>query len=88
LVSKSCNTRCITVARNDIPKYYFLLTSTMYKRLNELNFIVGLFFTIVSVILFLDSLLSKVSSGKLTLYTGLVFLTFGLLMMAIKTKKD
>ena len=60
----------------------------MYKRLNELNFVVGLFFTIVSVILFLDSFLNKTSSGRLSLYTGLVFLTFGLFMIAIKTRKD
>jgi len=60
----------------------------MYKRLNELNFVVGLFFTIVSVILFLDSFLNKASSGRLSLYTGLVFLTFGLFMIAIKTRKD
>jgi hypothetical protein len=60
----------------------------MYKRLNELNFVVGLFFTIVSIILFFDSLFGKSSSGNLTLYTGLVFLTFGLLMIAIKTRKD
>jgi hypothetical protein len=60
----------------------------MYKRLNELNFVVGLFFTIVSVILFLDSFLNKPLSGKLSLYTALVFLTFGLFMIAIRTKKD
>jgi len=60
----------------------------MYKRLNELNFVIGLFFTIASVILFLDSFFNKASSGKLTLYTALVFLTFGLFMIAIKTRKD
>jgi hypothetical protein len=60
----------------------------MYKRLNELNFVVGLFFTIVSVILFLDTFLNKTSPGRLSLYTALVFLTFGLLMIAIKTRKD
>lgn len=60
----------------------------MYKRLSELNFVVGLFFTIVSVILFFDSLFNNASTGKLTLYTGLVFLTFGLFMIAIKTRKN
>ena len=58
----------------------------MYKRLNELNFVIGLFFTIVSLILLIDTLFSK-KSGKLNLYTGLVFLVFGLFMIAIKTKK-
>ena len=60
----------------------------MYKRFNELNFVVGLFFTLVSIILFLDSFLNKASSGRLSLFTGLVFLTFGLFMIAIKTRKD
>ena len=60
----------------------------MYKRLSELNFVVGLFFTIVSVILFFDSFFNNASTGKLTLYTGLVFLTFGLFMIAIKTRKN
>lgn len=60
----------------------------MYKRFNELNFVVGLFFTIVAAILFFDSLFKKPSPGNLTLYTGLVFLTFGLLMIAIRTRKD
>jgi uncharacterized membrane protein len=60
----------------------------MYKRLNELNFVVGLFFTIVAIILFFDSFFNKTSSGKLTLFTGLVFLTFGLFMIAIRTRKD
>ena len=30
----------------------------MYKRLNELNFVIGLFFTIVSLILLIDNLFS------------------------------
>jgi hypothetical protein len=59
----------------------------MYKRLNELSFVIGLFFTIVSLILLIDTLFSK-KSGKLNLYTGLVFLVFGLFMIAIKTKRS
>ena len=58
----------------------------MYKRLNELNFVIGLFFTIVSLILLVDYFFTQFS-GKLNLYTGLVFLVFGLFMIAIKTKK-
>ena len=60
----------------------------MYKRLNELNFVIGLFFTIVSLILLLNSFFSKESSGKINMYTGIVFLIFGLSMMFIKGKKD
>ncbi len=60
----------------------------MYKRLNELNFVIGLFFTIVSLILLADHFFAKGSSGKLNLYTGLVFLVFGLFMIIIKTNKS
>jgi hypothetical protein len=60
----------------------------MYKRLNELNFVIGLFFTIVSLILLADNFFAKGSQGKLNLYTGVVFLVFGLLMIVIKTKRS
>jgi hypothetical protein len=59
----------------------------MYKRLNELNFVIGLFFTIVSLILLIDHFFTQFS-GKLNLYTGLVFLVFGLFMIAIRTNKN
>jgi hypothetical protein len=59
----------------------------MYKRLNELNFVIGLFFTIVSLILLID-FFAKDSPGKLNLYTGLIFLVFGLFMITIKTNKS
>jgi hypothetical protein len=60
----------------------------MYKRLNELNFVIGLFFTIVSVVLLLDNFLTKGSSGKLNLYTGLAFLIFGISMIMLKAGKS
>jgi hypothetical protein len=59
----------------------------MYKRLNELNFVIGLFFTIVSLILLAGNFLSKELSGSLNLYTGLVFLAFGIFMILIKAAK-
>ena len=55
----------------------------MYKRLNELNFVIGVFFTLVSVILLLDNFLGK--GSHLNLYTGLAFLVFGILMIMLKT---
>ncbi|NJO25065.1 MAG: hypothetical protein HC867_03630 [Bacteroidia bacterium] len=62
----------------------------MFKRLNELNFVIGLFFTIVSLILLAGSLFSKNLSGRINIYTGICFLIFGLLMIFIRkeTKKD
>jgi hypothetical protein len=59
----------------------------MYKRLNELNFVIGLFFTVVSLILLVD-FFAKGSSGKLNLYTGVSFLVFGVFMITIKTNKS
>ncbi len=59
----------------------------MYKRLNELNFVIGLFFTIVSLILLADNFFNKGLSGKMNFYTGIVFLIFGLFMIAIRTKR-
>ena len=58
----------------------------MYKRFNELNFVIGLFFFIVSLILLAGFLLQE-QSTNLTLYTGLVFLVFGSGMMMIRRKK-
>jgi hypothetical protein len=60
----------------------------MYKRLNELNFVIGLFFTIVSLILLAGNFFTKGSNSKLNLYTGIIFLVFGLFMIGIKTKRS
>lgn len=60
----------------------------MYKRLNELNFVIGLFFTIVSLILLVGSFFSKELSGRINVYTGIVFLVFGLLMILIKGERS
>jgi len=51
----------------------------MYKKLNDLGFVIGLFFFITSLILLIAD-----GKEKINLYTGLVFLVFGLLMMFVK----
>jgi hypothetical protein len=56
----------------------------MYKKLNDLRFIIGLFFTVVSLILLISALLSDGMAGRLNVYTGIIFLVFGLAMMFIK----
>jgi len=60
----------------------------MLKRLNELNFVIGLFFTILSLILLADTFLSKEGTGKLNLYTGITFLVFGIFMISLKTDRS
>jgi uncharacterized membrane protein YesL len=59
----------------------------MYKKLNDLQFVIGLFFSVVSVILLLNVMLSSNVDGKLNVLTGSGFLIFGLGMMLIKGKK-
>lgn len=57
----------------------------MLKKLNDLQFVIGLFFSVVSVILLLNVLLAGHSSN-LNIYTGAGFLVFGLAMIFIKGK--
>lgn len=58
----------------------------MYKKFGQLSFIIGLFFSILSLILFGNALLSSSLPG-INLYTAVVFLLFGLAMMFVE-KKD
>ena len=59
----------------------------MYKKLNDLQFVIGLFFSVVSLILLLNVMLSSNVDGKLNILTGSGFLIFGLAMMLIKGKQ-
>ncbi len=60
----------------------------MLNRLTKLSFIIGLFFTIVAVILLAGYYLSPLLSSVLNLYAGIVFLVFGLLMIIITLKNN
>jgi dipeptide/tripeptide permease len=60
----------------------------MYKKLNDLQFIIGLFFSVVSLILLISALISDNMAGRLNIYTGVVFLVFGLAMMFIRRKPE
>jgi hypothetical protein len=57
----------------------------MYKRLTQLSFVIGLFFSMVSIILFGNMLFNKEITG-LNLYTAIVFLVFGIYMILIERK--
>ncbi len=59
----------------------------MYKKFNQLSFVIGLFFFLVSLILFVHILLSE-STGKINLYTAIVFLIFGIAMMMAKDRQS
>lgn len=56
----------------------------MYKRFSQLAFVIGLFFSIVALILFITALTSH-NGSTLNLYTAVVFLIFGLCMMFLKS---
>jgi len=60
----------------------------MYKRFNELSFVIGLFFVLVSIILILNGLLSNAANNYLTFYSGGAFLLFGVVMMLLKSKPE
>ena len=57
----------------------------MYRKFSQLSFVIGVFFTIVSLILFVNALLGGTLTG-INLYTALTFLLFGLGMIFLKSK--
>ena len=60
----------------------------MFRRINELSFVIGLFFTIVAIILIGGYFISASLSAPINLYTGIVFLVFGLAMILIRTRSS
>ena len=49
----------------------------MLKKLNDLQFVIGLFFSVVSMILLFNVMLGSNVTGKLNILTGSGFLIFG-----------
>ena len=60
----------------------------MYKRFNELSFVIGLFFFILSLILIINELINTTITTSATLYSGIVFLAFGVIMMLVKNNDN
>jgi len=62
----------------------------MYNRFYDLRFIIGLFFTLVSLFLLAGYIWEPDQHKAINLYTGLVFILFGIIMMygKIREKKD
>jgi hypothetical protein len=52
----------------------------MYNKLNNLAFVIGAFFTVVSLILFVNIVI-KGNADTLSISTASAFLIFGLVMM-------
>jgi len=57
----------------------------MYKKFSQLSFVIGLFFTIVAVILLVNALLSH-DGMSMTVNAAIAFLIFGIIMMLVKNK--
>ena len=58
----------------------------MFRRINELSFVIGLFFTLVAIILLGGYFLINQLSSPINLYTGGVFLVFGVIMMLVRSR--
>jgi hypothetical protein len=52
----------------------------MYNKLNNLAFVIGAFFTVVSLILFANIFL-KGTYDSLSVFTAITFIIFGVVMM-------
>lgn len=60
----------------------------MYKKLNNLGFVIGIFFILISLVLIIGGLVSDALANKLNFYTGSSFLVFGVLMSFLNRKDD
>ena len=58
----------------------------MLKKINQLSFVIGVFFTITSLILFANSLLTG-SDQKINIYSAAAFLIFGAFMIYLSSKE-
>ena len=60
----------------------------MHTRFTSLQFIIGLFFLLIALILLVGYFVTASLSTAVNLYAGFFFLLFGLLMMILTTKTE
>ena len=60
----------------------------MLKKLNQLSFVIGLFFILVAIILLVGYLISTSLKEPINLYSGLGMLVFGIFMVLIKEQEE
>jgi len=58
----------------------------MYNKLNQLSFVIGVFFVLMAVILFANLLLTG-STEKINIYSGISFVVFGGFMIYLSGKE-
>jgi hypothetical protein len=56
----------------------------MIKRLNQLSFIIGIFFILLALILIGGYFISETLHANVNLYSGISFLAFGIIMVWVK----
>jgi len=56
----------------------------MLEKFNQLSFVIGVFFIIVSLILLIGFLTSNALHHHINLYTGIGMIVFGLVMINLK----
>ena len=56
----------------------------MFEKLNQLSFVIGVFFITVALILIAGYFLSSTLHFDINLYTGMGMMVFGLVMVNIK----
>ena len=56
----------------------------MLERLNQLSFVIGLFFILVALVLLVGYYISSNLSHAINLYTGIGMMIFGIVMVKIK----
>jgi uncharacterized membrane protein len=57
-------------------------------KINNLGFVIGVFFILISLVLIIGGLSSAALAHKLNFYTGFSFLVFGVLMAFLNRKDD
>ena len=60
----------------------------MYKRFNQLSFIIGIFFILLAVILLVGYVTTEALKANINLYSGIAFLLFGAFMVVVKSGEE
>ncbi len=60
----------------------------MFNKLNNLGFVIGVFFTLIALILLIGGLVSPSLAYALNFYTGGAFLVFGVVMVVGSGRRE
>jgi cytochrome c biogenesis protein CcdA len=60
----------------------------MLEKFNQLNFVIGFFFTLVALVLLLGYFFIAFLHHQINLYTGIGLLVFGLMMIKLKGEES